>query len=226
LLIWAGDLLNNNGLQDNAINMQDIMQIGNGFNSIIGSTRYNANSDIDKDNCINLKDILLAARHFNKTNLDYPGIDAMVPSTPRSLKTISNTFNSYTISWESSSDNIGVSGYNIYLDNSFIDSVNGESTYEVKNLEPFKLYSVKVQAVDSMGNVSSLSSPVNLYISSIQAGVYNTDLQQAQSYLYTLKINFPTIDLAIKEFADIGMIKHQLLYGYSNNGVMINGMKI
>ncbi len=73
LAIWAGDL-KINGVQDNAINMTDIMEITKGFNSLVSDERYNVNYDINKDKAINLVDIIILAKHFNKSVNDYPNI--------------------------------------------------------------------------------------------------------------------------------------------------------
>jgi subtilisin family serine protease/peptidoglycan hydrolase-like protein with peptidoglycan-binding domain len=194
LLIYPGDITIN-GTQDDAINLQDVMNLATAFNSKVGDSTYKSDYDINNDNVVNIADIMAVIKNYNKSTSNYPGIDALVPSTPEDLKIISETYNTSTICWASSDDNIGVRGYNIYIDNSLVGSTNGELTYEVKNLEPFKSYNVTVQSVDAMGNASPLSTPINLFITSIPTGVYNTNLQLAQHYLNILKDKFPNIDL-------------------------------
>lgn len=69
--MWVGDL-QIKGVQDGAINMIDIVEIGRGFNSAKGDSRYNVNSDVNGDGSINMKDIVLVAANFNKTAANYP----------------------------------------------------------------------------------------------------------------------------------------------------------
>jgi hypothetical protein len=60
-----------NGVQDNAINMTDIMQIATSFNTSKGNAKYVENSDINKDGAVNIGDIIIVAGHFNKGPGDY-----------------------------------------------------------------------------------------------------------------------------------------------------------
>ncbi len=70
IIVWAGDI-NINGVQDNAINMTDIMEMAKAFNSVIGDGRYSAGSDVNKDNAVNMTDIMIVAKHFNTSPLSY-----------------------------------------------------------------------------------------------------------------------------------------------------------
>jgi hypothetical protein len=69
--MWAGDILRG-GLQDNAINMADIMDIASGFNTTAGDIKYVSNYDVNKDNSINMSDIMIVAKHFNTASESYP----------------------------------------------------------------------------------------------------------------------------------------------------------
>ncbi len=72
LFMWAGDI-KIGGVQDNAINMADVMELANRFNSVAGSGRYAGDCDLNKDNAVNMSDITISARHFNSTMSSYPG---------------------------------------------------------------------------------------------------------------------------------------------------------
>ncbi len=69
--LWAGDV-EIKGVQDGAINMRDVMEVANAFNTSKGNAKYVATSDINKDNSINMTDIIIVAAHFNKVTSDYP----------------------------------------------------------------------------------------------------------------------------------------------------------
>ncbi|MCX7746669.1 MAG: glycosyl hydrolase family 18 protein [Clostridia bacterium] len=71
LKIWAGDMPID-GKQDGAINMSDILEIINTFNSAAGDGKYVDINDIDKDGAINMQDILIIILHFNTTSSNYP----------------------------------------------------------------------------------------------------------------------------------------------------------
>jgi endo-1,4-beta-xylanase len=70
LLMWAGDIVIN-GIQDNAINMEDVMYLCKSFNAEKGSDRYVESSDLNKDGVINMEDIMIIGKHFNKASVHY-----------------------------------------------------------------------------------------------------------------------------------------------------------
>jgi len=70
ILMWAGDI-EINGIQDNAINMEDIMFICKSYNTVEGSDRYVESSDLNKDGVINMEDIMIIGKHFNKASAHY-----------------------------------------------------------------------------------------------------------------------------------------------------------
>lgn len=71
--LWVGDIAKK-GIQDNAINMTDIVQVSTCFNSSAGSPKYNEGMDFNKDGAINMNDIVIIAKGFNKASSDYPAI--------------------------------------------------------------------------------------------------------------------------------------------------------
>ncbi|KNY25228.1 glycoside hydrolase family 9 protein [Pseudobacteroides cellulosolvens] len=71
LAMWPGDMAKN-GIQDNAINISDIIEISKVFNSTPQDTKYKEALDINLDNAINLKDVIIIAKYFNKVSSDYP----------------------------------------------------------------------------------------------------------------------------------------------------------
>ncbi|MCX7922691.1 MAG: glycosyl hydrolase family 18 protein [Clostridia bacterium] len=65
--MWAGDMN-----QDGAINMTDIVDLINYFNTSSGDGKYNLEYDLNKDGAVNMADILIIINHFNKVTADYP----------------------------------------------------------------------------------------------------------------------------------------------------------
>ncbi len=70
IVLWLGDM-EINGIQDGAINLEDVMEICKAFNSVSGDERYKETLDLNKDTAINLEDVMLVIKHFNKTSSDY-----------------------------------------------------------------------------------------------------------------------------------------------------------
>ncbi|MFD1062503.1 immunoglobulin-like domain-containing protein [Winogradskyella litorisediminis] len=89
--------------------------------------------------------------------------DTEAPSAPTSL-TASNTTQSTTdLSWAASTDNVGVSGYDVLRDGAVIASVSGNTTnYQAISLSPNTSYAFTVRANDAAGNQSGLSNVVNV----------------------------------------------------------------
>ncbi|MCX7748790.1 MAG: PIG-L family deacetylase [Clostridia bacterium] len=68
--MWAGDMLID-GVQDNAINMNDIMQLLVYFNSTEGNSNYSRDADFDQNGAVNMSDLLIIVKHFNQTAEGY-----------------------------------------------------------------------------------------------------------------------------------------------------------
>ncbi|AZB08704.1 T9SS C-terminal target domain-containing protein [Chryseobacterium sp. G0162] len=99
-------------------------------------------------------------------------IDNQAPTAPTNLATNTPTSNSISLSWTASTDNVGVTGYDIYVNNTFKSTVSGTSTTAtVSGLLPLTQYSFYVIAKDAFGNNSpqsniatgtTLDGPVNV----------------------------------------------------------------
>jgi hypothetical protein len=87
IIMWPGDV-KVNGLQDNAINFTDIMEIAKHFNTSSGNEKYSEDADLNCDNSVNMIDIMLIAKHFNKSKKDY--LDPLSMA-----KTIENAISNY-----------------------------------------------------------------------------------------------------------------------------------
>ncbi len=89
------------------------------------------------------------------------GADTQAPSTPSSLAASNVTQTSVDLSWNASTDNIGVTGYDVYQDGVNISNVTGTST-SISGLTASTNYSFYVIARDAAGNSSSASNTVNV----------------------------------------------------------------
>lgn len=93
-------------------------------------------------------------------NLTATTPDTTPPSVPTGLAASNITNNGMTLSWAASSDNVGVTGYDVYVDNLLNGSVTGTS-YDITGLAPGTQYALTVTAKDAAGNVSAASASLN-----------------------------------------------------------------
>ena len=97
------------------------------------------------------------------------GSDTQAPTAPAALAAGTITATSISLSWNASTDNVGVTGYNVYQNGSFIQSVTTTSA-NVSNLTASTTYSFFVRARDAAGNLSANSNQVSVTTSSPGSG--------------------------------------------------------
>ena len=85
--------------------------------------------------------------------------DSEAPSAPGNLTVTGVTSTSVALSWTASTDNVAVSGYDVYVDNAFQTSVTSTSA-AISGLAPSTTYMVYVVARDAAGNKSNSSATV------------------------------------------------------------------
>ena len=78
------------------------------------------------------------------------------------------------LSWDASTDNVGVSGYAIYRDGAQVGTVGTETTYADQTVQPETTYNYQVLATDAYGNQSALSTPA-LSVTTPSTGVLFSD---------------------------------------------------
>lgn len=83
--------------------------------------------------------------------------DTTAPSTPTGLATSNITPTTIDLDWSVSSDNVAVTGYDIYIDGNYAASVSANSV-TITTLTPQTTYTFSVSAHDAAGNESAQSS--------------------------------------------------------------------
>lgn len=111
-----------------------------------------------------------------------PQSDVQPPSTVTGLSLLSKSARSVDLTWQASTDNVGVTGYEVFLSTSStpVASPTGTSV-SVSGLTPGTTYTFTVKARDSAGNRSASSAPLTVTTPSpkkivgyfIRWGVYN-----------------------------------------------------
>ncbi|MDQ0890895.1 chitodextrinase/beta-mannanase [Paenibacillus sp. V4I9] len=93
--------------------------------------------------------------------LSSAGADTQAPSTPTNLIVKSKTSTSVSLSWTASTDNVGVTGYDIYNGNTIVGSTTIPS-FTVTGLVAGTAYSFSVRAKDAAGNQSLNSASISV----------------------------------------------------------------
>jgi hypothetical protein len=98
-----------------------------------------------------------------------PVTDTTAPSAPSGLSSPSKTTTSVNLSWTASTDNVGVTGYDVFKDGVLAGSVTGSTTsYTATGLTANTAYSFTVKAKDAAGNASAASSALS--VTTLSAG--------------------------------------------------------
>ncbi len=95
--------------------------------------------------------------------------DAQAPSVPTGLSSASISQTSFTLNWAASTDNVGVTGYEVFRNGSSIGTPSSTS-YNVTGLSANTAYSMSVRARDAAGNWSAQSSTLSVTTSAATGG--------------------------------------------------------
>jgi chitodextrinase len=85
--------------------------------------------------------------------------DLIPPTSPSNLASTSQTTTSIDLSWNSATDDVGVTAYNLYRNGVFV-ATTGSTTYHDAALHYNTSYSYSVTALDAALNESAASSPL------------------------------------------------------------------
>lgn len=87
--------------------------------------------------------------------------DTVAPSAPTNLAAAGTTGTTTNLTWTASTDNVAVTGYDIYQ-GATLKGSSATTSYTVTGLTPLTAYTFSVKAKDAAGNVSASSSTVNV----------------------------------------------------------------
>jgi chitodextrinase len=87
--------------------------------------------------------------------------DSTAPTVPSGLNAVNITKSSFTVLWSDATDNIAVTGYEVYRDSTLLGTTVSPS-FTLNSAETATNYSIRIRAVDAAGNKSAFSNPVTL----------------------------------------------------------------
>ena len=134
--------------------------IANG-NAKIPGTRYGDYSKIDVDPSDD-STFWFINEYMNGSRRGVVGVfqmqagppDTEAPTTPGNLSANAITSNSATLNWTASTDNVGVTAYNVFIDGNQVGTTTNTS-FDVTGLTELTTYAAAVTAEDGAGNTSS-----------------------------------------------------------------------
>ncbi|MEM9325998.1 MAG: fibronectin type III domain-containing protein [Bacteroidota bacterium] len=108
--------------------------------------------------------------------------DTEAPSTPTNLAASNVGPTSFDVSWTASTDNIGVTGYSVYINGALAGSTASNS-YSFSGLSPASSYTVAVEANDAAGNTSGQATlGVTTGTATVACGSTVTSFPYAQGF--------------------------------------------
>lgn len=115
--------------------------------------------------------------------------DNSPPTVPSNLTFSQTTENSTILSWNASSDNVGVKDYSIFQDDAVI-STSISTSYTATDLSSGTNYSFKVKANDNAGNTSGFSNTISVI--TLNSNTLQTASGNIEDYVSNIIENAPS----------------------------------
>lgn len=121
-----------------------------------------------------------------------PTPDTTAPSVPQNLSA-SATEKQVSLNWSASTDNVSVSGYEVYRGSQMIARTSNTG-YVDTNISPQTTYSYSVRAYDSAGNVSGSSNSISVTtpVASLAVTSYSVPQKTGTSATVSWQTNLPS----------------------------------
>ncbi|WP_394619863.1 fibronectin type III domain-containing protein [Lentzea sp. JNUCC 0626] len=150
-----------------------------------------------------------ALRKWNLT-LVTGGGDTAAPTAPANPRATGTTSSSVSLAWDASTDNVGVTAYDVYNGSTLATTVTG-TTATVSSLKADNDYTFTVKARDAAGNTSAASAAVT---ARTQPGTGDTEAPTAPDNLRSTGVTSNSVSLAWDASTDnVGVTGYEVLNG-------------
>ncbi|MFX3633569.1 MAG: carbohydrate binding domain-containing protein [Candidatus Pristimantibacillus sp.] len=115
-----------------------------------------------------------------------PIVDGTAPSVPQNLAAVSVSVTSVNLSWSPSTDNVAVTGYEVYRDGVKVGT-STSTTYTDSGLASNTAYSYTVKAYDATANLSGASDALSVTTSAVSSNsvtIYYKNTAYTNSYIH------------------------------------------
>src|SRR6056297_915766 len=135
------------------------------------------------------------------------GEDTEAPTAPTNLASSNVTETSVDLSWDASSDNVGVDHYTVFQDGSSIGTT-ANTSYSVTGLNASTTYTFTVKAEDAAGNVSQASNAIDVTTASGE----DTEAPTAPTNLASSNVTETSVDLSWDASSDNVGVDHYTVF--------------
>ena len=138
--------------------------------------------------------------------------DSTAPTAPAELNATAASSAQVNLTWTASTDNVGVTGYDIYRGSVVIASVGVTTSYSDTTVQPSTSYTYKVKAKDAAGNVSAASNLAT--VSTPAAPTSDTTAPSAPTGLLATAASSTRVDLSWTAASDdVGVTAYDVYRG-------------
>jgi fibronectin type 3 domain-containing protein len=120
--------------------------------------------------------------------------DVVAPSAPTNLAAAAHSGLRVDLSWTPATDDIGVTGYDVYRNDALIDSIPAASTYADTTVSPHTSYTYKLKAKDGAGNLSDFSNTASASTGDVFADGFETGNLSAWTTVNGLNVQQQLVD--------------------------------
>jgi len=161
------------------------------------------------------------------TAVTYP-VDNSAPSKPTGFIANSKTVSTISLIWNSSTDNVGVTGYDLFLNNTKLGFKQIQDTvYVITDLNPSANYNVKLVAYDFAGNTSDTTSITVSTTADTEAPstpiLYATTQRSSSEIAINWKTSSDSSDVAYYDLYNKGVLIKGKIPAHSYLGIPVSG---
>lgn len=134
------------------------------------------------------------------------GLDTIPPTVPDGLSGEVLSATEVSLSWNASTDNVGVAGYRVFR-NGVSLGTTASTAYIDSGLQPTTSYNYSVSAYDSTGNESVICAPVTITTSAASGGVSGLQVSHHGGQTVLTWNEVPEVASVIPETMTVGEVK-------------------